>query len=483
LTSNAKTVLVVDDEPDIRELLTMTLERMSLKSVTAADIGSARALLANQQFDLCLTDMQLPDGDGIDLVRDILRDSPDMPVAVITAHGSMDTAVRALKAGAFDFVAKPVRLEDLRNLIQAAMRLHVSNDDDGFAHSTPAATSSIKSKLLGASNALEQIRSLISKLARSQAPVFINGESGTGKELVARLIHEQGPRTDGPFVAVNCGAVPSELMESEFFGHQKGSFTGAHADKEGFFQSAQGGTLFLDEVADLPLQMQVKLLRAIQEKAVRSIGSSKENPVDVRILSATHKSLHEMVESGEFRQDLFYRLNVIEMTIPPLRERPEDIPELIQHLLHRLCTKNQLDNVSIAPEAIEQLTQYSFPGNVRELENMLERALTLCDTKVISAEDVLTPQPTSAVKPSTTETTITADKMKTAEDNMASDPATQFEPGAEQLEDYVDRLEHEAIVKALNKTKGNKTAAAKLLGITFRSLRYKLEKVDKQNDG
>jgi len=324
LASNAKTVLVVDDEPDIRELLTMTLERMSLNSVTAADIGSARTLLAKQHFDLCLTDMQLPDGDGIDLVRDILRDSPDMPVAVITAHGSMDTAVRALKAGAFDFVAKPVRLEDLRNLIQAAMRLHASNDD---SDSTNAATSNgneIGSKLLGKSPALEAIRTLIAKLARSQAPVFINGESGTGKELVARLIHEQGPRSDGPFVAVNCGAVPSELMESEFFGHQKGSFTGAHADKEGFFQAAQGGTLFLDEVADLPLQMQVKLLRAIQEKAVRSIGSNKEIPVDVRILSATHKSLHQMVESGEFRQDLFYRLNVIEMTLPPLRERPED---------------------------------------------------------------------------------------------------------------------------------------------------------------
>jgi len=467
LASNAKTVLVVDDEPDIRELLTMTLERMSLNSVTAADIGSARTLLAQQDFDLCLTDMQLPDGDGIDLVRDILRDRPDMPVAVITAHGSMDTAVRALKAGAFDFVAKPVRLEDLRNLIQAAMRLRASNDDSEATNAGASESNEIGAKLLGKSPALEAIRTLIAKLARSQAPVFINGESGTGKELVARLIHEQGPRNDGPFVAVNCGAVPSELMESEFFGHQKGSFTGAHADKEGFFQAAQGGTLFLDEVADLPLQMQVKLLRAIQEKAVRSIGSNKEIPVDVRILSATHKSLHQMVESGEFRQDLFYRLNVIEMTLPPLRERPE------------------VEAFTITPEAIAQIAQYQFPGNVRELENMLERALTLCETSQITASEIWPPQ--SQLVPESADDdreqrNQPADTAVTTASPTEIDSGNQFEPGTEQLEDYVDRVEREAIIKALNKTRGNKTAAAKLLGITFRSLRYKLEKVDRQTD-
>lgn len=487
--NNTKKVLVVDDEPDIRELLTMTLDRMSLDSVTAADVTSARSLIATEHFDLCLTDMQLPDGDGLELVAEIQRNNPDMPVAVITAHGSVDTAVRALKAGAFDFVAKPVRLDDLRNLIQAAMRLSVSNDDDNAAsvnrlHSDQG----LKTRLLGQSRALEKIRVLIGKLSRSQAPVFINGESGTGKELVARLIHEQGPRAQGPFIAVNCGAVPGELMESEFFGHQKGSFTGAHSDKEGFFQAASGGTLFLDEVADLPLSMQVKLLRAIQEKAVRCVGANKEVSVDVRILSATHKNLAAMVEAGEFRQDLFYRLNVIEMTIPPLRERPEDIPELIDFLLQRLSEKNGRHKSSIDANAVEFITAYDFPGNVRELENILERALTMNESGHILADEILLPERLqNNVQPADSASVADADNFDgTTTANVAPDltpqPSTtestsQFEPGIEQLDEYVVRLEREAIIKALNKTKGNKTAAAKLLGITFRALRYKLDKL------
>ncbi len=482
-----KKVLVVDDEPDIRELLTMTLDRMSLESVTAADVGSARDLIASQHFDLCLTDMQLPDGDGLELVEEIQRQNPDMPVAVLTAHGSVDTAVRALKAGAFDFVAKPVRLDDLRNLIQAAMRLTVSNDDDGTVGIAQLVVDpGVKTRLLGKSRALEKIRVLISKLSRSQAPVFINGESGTGKELVARLIHEQGPRTDGPFIAVNCGAVPGELMESEFFGHRKGSFTGAHSDKEGFFQAANGGTLFLDEVADLPLSMQVKLLRAIQEKAIRSVGANKEVSVDVRILSATHKNLAAMVEAGEFRQDLFYRLNVIEMTIPPLRERPEDIPELIDFLLQRLSEKNDREPASIDPTAVELVGAYDFPGNVRELENILERALTMSETGHIVADEILLPDRTqtkidSAENAGPVDDVVADDLSATDVDEHGTSKrareSTHFEPGNEQLDDYVVRLEREAIIKALDKTKGNKTAAARLLGITFRALRYKLDKL------
>lgn len=494
--SSAKTVLVVDDEPDIRELLTMTLDRMDLRSVAAADVETARSLIASQHFDLCLTDMQLPDGDGIELVTELQRSNPEMPVAVITAHGSVDSAVRALKAGAFDFVAKPVRLDDLRNLIQAAMRLPVSNDDDCSDSTQESATvSPISNRLLGVSQAIRQVRELILKLSRSQAPVFINGESGTGKELVARLIHDQGPRASGPFIAVNCGAVPGELMESEFFGHKKGSFTGAHTDKEGFFQAASGGTLFLDEVADLPLPMQVKLLRAIQEKAVRPVGGVKEVSVDVRILSATHKDLSTMVASGEFRQDLFYRLNVIEMTIPPLRERAEDIPELIQFLIKRLSEKNDLPDISIDSQAILLISGYSFPGNVRELENILERACTLCEGDHISANDIILPERPSSTadlseqapqnasneaKADTTNPSVADDSHVTIEiesQTAAASNGIPFEPGNEQLEDYVVRLEREAIVKALDKTKGNKTAAAKLLGITFRALRYKLDKL------
>ncbi|WP_054774547.1 sigma-54-dependent transcriptional regulator, partial [Methylogaea oryzae] len=361
-------VLVVDDEPDIRELIALTLERMKLTAHAAADLAQAKALLTEQRYLLCLTDMKLPDGDGLDLVAHIQRAQPDLPVAVITAHGTMDTAVRALKNGAFDFVAKPIDLHQLRNLVNAALSLTRQTAGHGPRD---------RHVLLGESDAIQAIRSKIAKLSRNQAPIHISGESGTGKELAARLIHSQGPRADKPFVAVNCGAIPPELMESEFFGHKKGSFTGAVSDKTGLFQAAEGGTLFLDEVADLPLPLQVKLLRAIQEKAVRPVGEQKETAVDVRILSASHKNLEYLVQQGAFRQDLFYRINVIQLHLPPLRERPGDIPLLARHILQRQG-ESQGQACRLTPQADAALAAYPFPGNVRELENVLERAVALC---------------------------------------------------------------------------------------------------------
>ncbi len=434
-------VLVVDDEPDIRELLEMTLERMDVVPHSVGDLGQARAILARQPFAVCLTDMRLPDGNGIDLVEYIQHNHPHVPVAVITAHGNMEAAVAALKAGAFDFVSKPVDLEVLRTLVTTSLRLSQKHPE------TPARGAL---ELLGNSPAIHKTRETIAKLARSQAPVYISGESGTGKELVARLIHEKGARADKSFVPVNCGAIPEHLMESEFFGHKKGSFTGATSDKPGLFQAAQGGTLFLDEVADLPLQMQVKLLRAIQEKAVRPIGEQKEHAIDCRILSATHKDLARLVEQSVFRQDLFYRINVIEIHVPSLRERPEDIPLLADHVLQRLAGAAGIPCPGIASPAMELLSGYEFPGNVRELENILERALTLCDGHEISAHDLQLP--------------------------------TQTGPQAEKpvkipLEPYLDNMERERIVHALEQTRYNKTAAARLLGVTFGALRYRLKKL------
>ena len=436
--------LVVDDEPDIRELLEITLMRMGIDSDSAADLAEARARLEQGAFDVCLTDMRLPDGSGIDLVRHIQRHHPRLPVAVITAHGNMESAVEALKAGAFDFVSKPVDLEMLRRLINTA--LEVAGQAD-----TPMG----EEQLLGRSAAMDSVRRTIAKVARSQAPVFIHGESGTGKELVARLIHAQGPRRDGPFVPVNCGAIPAELMESEFFGHLKGSFTGATSDKAGLFQAAEGGTLFLDEVADLPLPMQVKLLRAIQEKAVRPVGAQQEIPIDVRILSATHKDLAALVKSGQFRQDLYYRINVIALAVPPLRERREDIPLLVDHLLARIAAQWQTPAPRMAEDALAALADYPFPGNVRELENILERAMTLCEGEVIHAADL---QLDAAPAP------LAADDDTGAAVSQGLDP-------------YLDTREREAILRALEQTRYNKTQAAKLLGISFRALRYRLKKL------
>lgn len=448
--------LVVDDEPDIRELLELTLGRMEIDTFAAENLTQARALLAQHPFDLCLTDMRLPDGSGMDLVEHIQKNHASLPVAVITAHGSMEMAISALKAGAFDFVSKPVDLHVLRTLVTAALKLSEQSTQPGGYTGVRERRS--RHILLGDSAPMQAIRATIAKLARSQAPVYISGESGTGKELIAHLIHDKGPRADGLFVPVNCGAIPEHLMESEFFGHKKGSFTGAGSDKDGLFQAAHGGTLFLDEVADLPLHMQVKLLRAIQEKAVRPVGAQKETPIDVRILCATHKNLAALVKEGAFREDLYYRLNVIELHAPSLRERREDIPLLAEHILNRLVTPGTAIP-ALSKDAHQALSGYSFPGNVRELENILERAITLCEGNIIQAADLHLPR--------TREPEIPA---PTASATPAADAPLSLEP-------YLDTIEKDTIMKALEQARYNKTAAAKLLGITFRALRYRLKKL------
>ncbi|MEW5893285.1 MAG: sigma-54 dependent transcriptional regulator [Pseudomonadota bacterium] len=431
-------VLIVDDEPDLLDLIELTLARMGLDVVRAGSVAEARACLQARHFDLCLTDMRLPDGDGLGIVREVVETSPATPVAVITAHGSADNAVAALKAGAFDYVAKPVSLEQLRALVRTALKTPESEQSAGEAPG-----------LVGTSPAMQQVRALIEKVARSQAPVFIQGETGTGKEVAARLIHAKSHRAGKAFVAVNCGAIPEALMESEFFGYRKGAFTGAEADRAGFFQVADGGTLFLDEVADLPMPMQVKLLRAIQEKRVRRVGDTQEEPVDVRLISASHQDLARAVEAGRFRHDLYYRLNVIELKMPPLRERREDIPALVEHILTRYQLGQGRSRLSEA--AMLALQGYAYPGNVRELENILERAFALNEGEIGAAELNLAPEPASG-----------------------SDSAVRAD---QSLQDYLDAVERQALLAALEKCGGNKTAAAKQLGVTFRSLRYRLERL------
>ncbi|MBO6851158.1 MAG: sigma-54-dependent Fis family transcriptional regulator [Marinobacter sp.] len=454
------TALIVDDEPDIRDLLEITLTRMGIKTLTAPDITCAKKLLEEHKPQLCLTDMNLPDGNGIDLVHWIQQHTPCTPVAVITAYGNMDTAIESLKAGAFDFVSKPVELPRLRELVSSALKLSEARPDDQPTSDEPGL-------LLGNSSEIKRLRNQVRKLARSQAPVFISGESGSGKELVARMIHLQGPRRDGPFIAVNCGAIPSELMESEFFGHKKGSFTGAVDNKDGLFRSADGGTLFLDEVADLPLAMQVKLLRAIQEKAVRPVGDTKEVPVDIRVLSATHKNLPQLVQDGTFRQDLFYRINVIELAVPSLRQRPDDIELLANHILERIAREYECDPATLTPEAIERLQAHDFPGNVRELENILERAFTLCDDERIGASDLHIGNAPLPAEPGS---------APTREITRNAEPA-EVPDGEIDLERYLETIERQTIEKALEATRWNKTAAAKRLGISFRALRYRLKKL------
>lgn len=438
--------LIVDDEPDIRELLELTLDRMDIQSHSAENVESAKLLLQQKPFDLCLTDMKLPDGNGLGLVDFIQKMPRPIPVAVITAHGNMDTAIQAMKKGAFDFVSKPIDLSGLRQLVSSALKLSIANEPKERR---------TRDLLLGDSSVMRDIRSKIDKLARSQAPVYISGESGSGKELVARLIHQQSSRSDKSFVAINCGAIPHELMESEFFGHKKGSFTGAVSDKKGLFQAAEGGTLFLDEVADLPQPLQVKLLRAIQEKKIRPVGEQMEIPVDIRLLSATHRDLAEMVKAGVFRQDLYYRINVIDLVLPPLRERAADIPLLTNHILVKL-TDNQKPKISAA--ALSALQKYRFPGNVRELENILERALALYDGKTIEEDDLNLPL------------------VSTSD---AESP--NYDPAEASLEDYLEGIERKAITTALEENRWNKTAAAKQLGLTFRSFRYRLKKLNMED--
>lgn len=462
-----QTVLVIDDERDIRELLTITLGRMELDVDAVGSVSEARSVLASRHYDLCFTDMRLPDGSGQEIIELIAAQHPDMPVAMITAYGNVDAAVTALKAGAFDFVSKPVDIHLLRRLVRTALRLSEERKAETGSKSAPGAD-----RLIGDSPAMTEVRGKIAKLARNQAPVYIAGESGVGKELVARLIHEMGPRSAGAFVPVNCGAIPSELMESEFFGHRKGSFTGAHADKEGLFQAAQGGTLFLDEVAELPLHMQVKLLRAIQEKAVRPIGGRDEIPVDVRILSATHKNLASLVEQGLFRQDLFYRINVIELRVPPLRERRGDVPRLADFILRQLAAESGGAPGKLKPEALAALEAYHFPGNVRELENILERAMAMCEGDTIEADDLMLPQRTA---PPSAAVATEAVLLAAATAQQAAVRAVPAADGS--LEDYISNIERDTIIKALEESRYNKTATAKKLGITFRALRYKLKKL------
>ena len=427
--------LVIDDEPDIRELLAMTLGRMNIETDVAGDVTGAKQKLGQRRFDICLTDMKLPDGDGLELVEWMQANTPGVPVAVITAHGNVETAVQALKLGAFDFISKPLDLMNLRNIVDSALKLSMPHNGQ-------------ESTLLGDSDVMRHLRDMIDKVARSQAPVHISGESGTGKELVARLIHDSGPRSDGPFIPVNCGAIPSELMESEFFGHRKGSFTGAVNDKAGLVQCANGGTLFLDEIADLPLSMQVKLLRVIQEQTVRPVGASREESVNIRILSATHKKLANLVATSEFREDLYYRINVIELHVPALRERGDDILLLAGHILGKLGSSV----AALDDDAQAALLNYSYPGNVRELENMLERAVTLCSSGRIRERDL------SLRNPST-------------EENDHSSPGTT------DLGNQIESVQRQAIVEALQKARYNKTAAARLLGLTFRQLRYRIKKL------
>ncbi len=452
-----KTALIIDDEPDIRELLEITLGRMNLNTRSACNVKEAYQWLAREHFDLCLTDMRLPDGTGLDIIEFVQKNYSNTPIAMITAYGCIETATQALKAGAFDFITKPVDLERLRELVSSALRLGETK--------TPAQIT--EGPLLGQSVPMQKLRRKIDKLARSQAPVYISGESGSGKELVARQIHLQGARAKQPFIPVNCGAIPAELMESEFFGHKKGSFSGANEDKPGLFQAAHGGTLFLDEVADLPLSMQVKLLRALQEKAIRPVGSQQEQLVDVRILSATHKDLNKEVAAERFRQDLYYRLNVIELAVPPLRERPEDISLLSESILQRLSAGGPA--VHLHAEALNKLQGYRFSGNVRELENMLERAYTLAEGEFIHADDLQFQQ---AVLHKNGDNNVA--KLASA---PAAIPAAQPLERVDNLEDHLEDIERKLITQALEETRWNRTAAAERLGLSFRSLRYRLKKL------
>ncbi|MFT6031259.1 MAG: two-component system response regulator PilR (NtrC family) [Oleiphilaceae bacterium] len=493
---NRPQALIIDDEPDIRELLEITLIRMGVDTVSAKSVDDAHLALSKQKFDICLTDMNLPDGNGIDLVSHIQEHYPNLPVAMITAYGSVETAISALKAGAFDFISKPVDLKQLRNLVTAA--LNVSEEKQSISEQNNSAK-----KILGQTQIIQTLNMQINKLARSQAPIYILGESGSGKELVARLIHEQSHRSkSGQFIAVNCGAIPTELVESEFFGHKKGSFSGAIDDKLGLFRAAEGGTLFLDEVADLPLAMQVKLLRAIQEKSIRPVGEQQEIKVDIRLLSATHKDLSKLVQQGQFREDLFYRINVIKLDVPSLRKRKADIPLLAQHFLNEVVSQNNGLKAEFDTDALQALQEYSFPGNVRELQNTIERAFTLCDGNIIRLEDLQfnsaghtkppqnsstfqiisetpsnTTQQESNLEYVNTEHTLNNKPAFVAKDSPTQSTNIGARAPNQSLEEYLEVIERKEIEQALLETKWNRTAAAKRLGLSFRALRYKLKKL------
>lgn len=453
-------ILIIDDEPDIRQLLSITVSRMGFSAYTADNIEQAYTALNEQEFQLCLTDLRLPDGSGLDIVQHIQKNSPEMPSIVITAHGSMDLAISAMKYGAFDFINKPVDLHHLRNLINNA--LSTNNE---------ATESKQLFEIVGQSPTTNQLKQDIIKVSRSQAPVLIVGESGSGKELVARSIHTHSSRKDQAFIGVNCGAIPKDLVESELFGHMKGSFTGAHQDKQGLFQAANGGTLLLDEIADLPLDMQVKLLRVIQEKKIRPVGSQEEIPIDVRILSATHKNLAQAISNNTFRSDLYYRINVIDIQVPPLRDRLEDIQTICLSILKKISYQNNDKTKQISEQAIKTLQQYSFPGNVRELENILERACALNESNTIEPVNLLFPELPSTHIPEE-KTIAVPPTLQTVNSSL------NFDPKQQTIDEYLEATEKSILLTALEENRWNRTAAAKSLGITFRSLRYRLKKLE-----
>ncbi|HEY4040170.1 MAG TPA: sigma-54 dependent transcriptional regulator [Burkholderiaceae bacterium] len=462
----APAVLVVDDESDLRDLLSLTLVRMGLDADSAESVARARELMASRVYSLCLTDMRLPDGSGLDLVREVHgRGGPK--IAVITAFGSAENAVAALKAGAFDYLTKPVDLDQLRLLVRSALR--------GKQDQESAPTQGALGRLIGDSESIAQLRAMILRLGQSMAPVSIFGESGSGKELVARSIHEASARRDMPFVAVNCGAITENLVEAEFFGYRRGAFTGADRDRDGFFQAAAGGTLFLDEIAELPLGMQVKLLRAIQERRVRKVGATAEDAVDVRILCATHQELQKLIASGRFRQDLFYRLNVIELRVPSLRERVDDIPPIAGSILQRIAERSGLAPTRLSESALRALQRHPFPGNVRELENILERALALAPGVDLQAGDLQLPQIAAAPEPAALQP---APEAPAAPPDDSAPQGFEVEQGVPtDLEAYLGSKEREAILAALARTGHNRTAAAQLLGISFRQMRYRMRRL------
>lgn len=473
-------ILIIDDEADLRELFTLTMIKMGLEVDTADTVAAARDCLAKRKYALALTDMRLPDGLGIELVQEVARNYKNTPIAVITAYGSTDNAVAALKAGAFDYLSKPVELHQLRSMVQSALRLNDLAGAHPKSIKTRLLPPSSSSRLTGQSAVMQDLRSQIARLARSMAPIAITGESGSGKEIAAREIHAHSPRADRPFVAVNCGAIPETLMEAEFFGYRKGAFTGANEDRDGFFQAAHGGTLMLDEVADLPLPMQVKLLRAIQERSVRKLGSNVEDALDVRVISATHQDLAECVAKGKFRQDLYYRLNVIELRLPPLRERREDIGALAEAILARFAGQGQ--EAVLSPQALDALSAYPFPGNVRELENILERALAFANEGSIELADLALKRS----EPQLTPSSMPYEGMQSAQPlvSVSSQPLQQSIPefvlageAPNSLPHYLDKVERDIIVKALEKTRYNRTKAAQLLGLSFRQLRYQMQKL------
>ncbi|MFB2539313.1 MULTISPECIES: sigma-54-dependent transcriptional regulator [unclassified Acinetobacter] len=481
-TQKQPIALIVDDEEDLRIVMQMTLARMQINCVMAENIQQAKIALQQNSFHFCLTDLNLPDGNGLDLVQYINQNYTGLPVAVISAYGNMDIAIAALKAGAFDFVNKPIQPTQLKALVQQALSTSINPISDLDLQIE-------NQMLLGQSEVMQNLKRTLRKLSRSQAPVYIAGESGTGKEVVARLIHQLSNRNEGPFIPVNCGAIPQELMESEFFGHKKGSFTGAHQDKVGLFQAANHGTLFLDEIADLPLAMQVKLLRAIQEKKIRPIGGDQEISLDIRILSATHKNLEQMVQEGLFRQDLFFRIHVIDVQIPPLRERGQDIIILAEHFLTQICQDWGLDPMDLSDDARKSLMTGYYEGNVRELRNVMERAVTMCDGDVITSEHIqglkkIDSDTISAVSNHSQQDT--ANTEHTYSEGMTSAANTNMLPKQslpkEGLEEYLASIEKNLLIQALDSTHWNRTLAAKKLGMTFRSLRYRLKKFGLDSD-